>query len=116
MRLPAFIPADEPATYMSGSGLVLKAEFCRPVTITCQACNVTTLKLKLLSNGALNADSCDRLLTEHLDTLGWSRLKAQGADICPECIGTKREVCPHCRDYTGGHTKTCPTQLPGALQ
>ncbi|WP_319456886.1 MULTISPECIES: hypothetical protein [unclassified Mycobacterium] len=114
--LPRFVPAEEPSTYTSGKGLVLLAEFSRPVTITCEACHVSTLRLKLLSNSALNADTCDRLLTAYLDELGWTRLRERGADICPECAGTRVEVCDFCRLYTGGHTKTCPTQLPGVLQ
>lgn len=116
MRLPAFIPADEPAYYASGQGLTLKAEFSRKITITCAACKVTQLRLKLLSNSALNTETCDRLLTAHLDELGWSRLRDGGADICPQCVEVyqPRDVCPYCRLYTGGHAKTCITQLPGA--
>jgi hypothetical protein len=112
--LPRFIPADDPATYMRG-GLLLAAPFVYPTKVTCAACKATQLRLKLLSHSALNNATCNRLLTAHLDTLGWSRLREGGADICPECTNTARDVCPYCRDYTGGHARTCITQLPGGL-
>ncbi|GJJ23721.1 hypothetical protein [Mycolicibacterium mageritense] len=113
--LPRFVDADEPDTYASGSGLVLKAEFSLKVTITCEACKVSQLSLKLLANSPLPKSTCNHLLTAHLDRLGWTRLRDGGADICPECAGTKHDVCPHCRLYGGGHTTLCPTQLPGSL-
>lgn len=99
---------------MVGSGLVLKAQFSHYVTITCAACMATQLRLKLLADTLLSTQARNRLLTAHLDRLGWTRLRANGADICPECAGTKTEVCPHCRRYGGGHATLCPTQLPGA--
>ncbi len=111
-RLPRFVPADEPATYMSGHGLVLKAEFSRTITITCAACNHTQLRLKLLTDTVLTTPACDALLTAHLDTLGWTRLRHGGADICPECANTRRDICPYCHSYTG-HTTHCPTQRAG---
>jgi hypothetical protein len=114
-HLPRFVPASEPSYYTSGKGLTLKAEFSRTVTIVCAACEVTKLPLKLLSNSVLRPDTCERLLTDYLDTLGWGRLKQGGADICPECINTDHDVCPHCRLFGGGHTKGCITQLPGSL-
>ena len=114
-HLPRVVDADEPNTYGTGAGLVMRAKLARTVTITCQACKHTTLRLKVLSNSILNDDTANRLVTAHLDGLGWTRLRDGGADICPECANTERDVCPLCRDYTGGHTRTCPTQLPGAL-
>lgn len=110
--LPRFVDAAEPDTYMSGSGLVLHAPRSRRITVTCAACKATQLKLKLLSDGTLNRTTCNRLLTAYLDGLGWTRLRDRGADICPECAATRVEVCEYCRLYTGGHTPTCPTQLP----
>lgn len=99
---------------MSGEGLVLKAQFSRRITITCAACESTQLHLKLLADTLLSTRACDRLLTEHLDHLGWTRLRPNGADICPECAATRTEVCPQCMSYGGGHTSLCPTQRPGA--
>ncbi len=112
--LPRFVDADDPNAYMLGSGLVLKAQFSHRVTITCAACTVTTLRLKLLADTLLSTQARNRLLTAHLDHLGWIRLRPNGADICPECAATKTEVCPQCMSYGGGHTSLCPTQRPGA--
>ncbi|QEA10853.1 hypothetical protein [Mycobacterium phage Weirdo19] len=113
--LPRFVDADEPATYMSGTGLVLKAEFSHTITVTCAACKNTRLRLKLLADTVLTTASCNALLTAHLDRLGWSRLRDGGADICPECAGTHVEVCEQCRQYGGGHARSCPTQRPRGL-
>lgn len=99
---------------MSGTGLVLKAQFSRTVTIVCEACHVSRLRLKLLADGLVTTNEANALLTSHLDGLGWTRLRANGADICPECAGTKTDVCPQCKRYGGGHATLCPTQRPGA--
>ena len=109
-HLPRFVPADEPSYYRTASGITLKAEFARTITITCQACKVTQLPLKLLADTVLTQEECDRHLTAHLDGLGWTRLRDGGADICPECAATRPEVCDYCRDYTGGHSPTCPAR------
>ncbi|MCT7372706.1 hypothetical protein [Mycolicibacterium llatzerense] len=112
MKLPAFVHADDPDTFTHG-GLVLVAEFERKVTITCQACKVSQLRLKLLSRSIIGDATATVLLTKHLDSLGWTRLREGGADICPECAGTSHDVCPYCLDYTGGHMSHCPTLFPG---
>lgn len=114
-RLPRFVPASESSYYMSAGGLTLKAEFACTITITCGACKVTQLPLKLLSNSVLRQDTRDRLLTAHLDTLGWGRLRENGADICPSCFNTDTDICEHCRLFGGGHTKGCITQLPSTF-
>ncbi len=113
MKLPAFVHADDPDTFTSGNGLLLVAEFSRKVTVTCQACKVSQLQLKLLSRSIIGDATTTRLLTEHLDRLGWTRLRDGGADICPECAGTKRDICPHCEQFGGGHWPHCPTLFPG---
>ncbi|MCG5431223.1 hypothetical protein LV457_02825 [Mycobacterium sp. MYCO198283] len=113
-HLPRIVPADDPDTYTRG-GLQVPVRFRVPVTVTCAACQFTRLRLKVLSNSHLGRPAAERLLTEYLTALGWTRLRDGGADICPECAGTSRDVCEFCRDYTGGHARTCPTQLPGSL-
>lgn len=114
MKLPAFVPASEPSYYLAGGGLVLKAEYSRTITVTCEVCKHTQLPLKLLSDTPLSQRACDRLLTEHLDGAGWTRLREGGADICPMCSHIQNvDICPHCRKYDGGHMSHCPTLFPG---
>lgn len=108
---PRFVPAEEPDTYMAG-GVLKLAGFSRPVTITCEACHHTTLRLKLLSDSIIGTDKCEILLTDHLNTLGWTRLREGGADICPSCA-SNLTACEYCRGMGNTHLPTCPTRQRG---
>ena len=113
-RLPRVVPADDPDTYLAG-GLLLIVKYAVPVTIECAACKTTRIRLKLLTHSEVSKTRGDELVSTYLAGQGWVRAGINQADVCPECANTAHDICPHCRLYTGGHTRDCPTQIPGAL-
>lgn len=112
--LPRVVPGDHPDEYRRGP-LSLRVPWSRGVTVECQACGVTRVRLKVQAEHPLDAGTASGLLTRHLDTvLGWGRLSAVGADICPDCIGTKSDQCPECYGVKGTHGPTCHARVAGS--
>ena len=114
-HLPRVVPVDDPDTYLAG-GLLSTPTMVDGVTVTCQACQRTQVRLKVLANSVISTPKRDAMVTRYLAILGWERVGRRQADVCPECVNTYRDVCPVCQDFTGGHASTCPTQIPGALR
>jgi len=83
MSAPVIVP-DGQHVVADSRGLVIRGEYSRPITVTCQRCG-TTLALRLCADELLPDAECDNVLEDYLRGLGWAPARSEDDDLCPRC-------------------------------
>ena len=81
---PFVVPEGEQIN-RTATGVVLVAEWSRPVTVECD-CGAG-LQLRVCADAPVSDSVCDSVLDEYLRGLGWSVSFIARGDVCPECVG-----------------------------